>query len=134
MSAVTLTEFLLARIEEDELKALSIFAPAIQANQWIRGLFMHTDGTVEFTDHEGTYTLTPEEWDETARRYADPRLLAECEVKRRIVELCAPLVTPDRLAWAATDRDPSPHLADDALRLLALPYAEHPDYREEWRP
>ena len=23
---------------------------------------------------------------------------------------------------------------EDALRLLALPYADHPDYREEWRP
>ncbi|MEU5023581.1 DUF6221 family protein [Streptomyces milbemycinicus] len=21
-----------------------------------------------------------------------------------------------------------------ALRLLALPYADHPDYRDEWRP
>jgi hypothetical protein len=22
----------------------------------------------------------------------------------------------------------------DTLRLLALPYADHPDFREEWRP
>ena len=25
-------------------------------------------------------------------------------------------------------------LADGTLRLLALPYADHSDYREEWRP
>jgi hypothetical protein len=22
----------------------------------------------------------------------------------------------------------------DTLKLLALPYADHPDYRDEWRP
>jgi hypothetical protein len=25
-------------------------------------------------------------------------------------------------------------LAEVTLRMLALPYAEHPDWREEWRP
>jgi hypothetical protein len=29
-----------------------------------------------------------------------------------------------------TGREPS----DDLLSLLALPYASHPDYREEWKP
>ena len=27
-----------------------------------------------------------------------------------------------------------PILALDTLRTLALPYADHPDYDEEWRP
>jgi hypothetical protein len=26
------------------------------------------------------------------------------------------------------------YLALDVLPLLAVPYADHPDYREEWRP
>jgi hypothetical protein len=55
------------------------------------------------------------------------RLRAECEVKRRIV---------------AAARDYSPELEhgdngewafDLTLRALALPYSDHPDFREEWR-
>ena len=50
------------------------------------------------------------------------RVLAECEAKRRIV---------------TTQLQPYPagHApATLVLRLLALPYADHPDYRQEWRP
>lgn len=44
------------------------------------------------------------------------RVLAEIEAKRRIVE------------WFTK---PSDLLI---LRCLALPYADHPDYRQEWKP
>jgi len=55
--------------------------------------------------------------------FTPTRVLAECETKRRIVELCAYWQRPvDGLD------------GEDILRLLALPYADHPDYREEWRP
>jgi fructoselysine-6-P-deglycase FrlB-like protein len=54
----------------------------------------------------------------------DPaHLLAECEAKRRIVEACADVLAYDAEA-----------LPQDVLRFLALPYADHPDYREEWKP
>lgn len=51
-------------------------------------------------------------------------MLAECEAKRRIV---------NRLATA--DEEPRA-MAEFGriLSLLALPYADHPDYREEWKP
>ncbi|MDR7253693.1 hypothetical protein J2X46_002683 [Nocardioides sp. BE266] len=42
------------------------------------------------------------------------RVVAECEAKRLIVK-----------RWGGHD---------PIIRLLALPYADHPDYREEWRP
>jgi hypothetical protein len=42
------------------------------------------------------------------------RVLAECEAKRRIVEQVNGM--------------------EYVLRLLALPYADHEDYRPEWRP
>ena len=49
--------------------------------------------------------------------------LAECEAKRRIVE-----------SYVA-EFGPGDWLVDhDVLRLLALPYADHPDYRQKWRP
>ena len=58
-------------------------------------------------------------------RWDPARVLAECEAKRRIIELCG--------GWVP-DRDVSPLAADYILGLLAVPYAGHPDYDEEWRP
>ena len=54
------------------------------------------------------------------------RTLAECEAKRRIVEDCVHLETASTGALLAHARW--------ACRALTLPYASHPDYREEWRP
>jgi hypothetical protein len=52
------------------------------------------------------------------------QVFRECEAKRRIVEQL------DFMREADALRDSAEHL----LRLLALPYADHPDFREEWRP
>lgn len=65
------------------------------------------------------------------------RWLAECEAKRRIVELAA--------AWEwAADHPPNVETGRgllgtarqlrSVLASLALPHADHPDYRPEWRP
>lgn len=61
------------------------------------------------------------------------RVLAECEAKRRIVAL--------HEQWPG-DEDLGPECREcvaidlpcPTLRLLALPYADHPDYRDGWRP
>ena len=56
--------------------------------------------------------------------YPYRRVLAECEAKRRIVEW-----------WmAGRDGDESGYDTHRLLTALALPYADHPDYRQEWRP
>jgi hypothetical protein len=59
---------------------------------------------------------------------ATERLLADVEAKRRIVEQARDYIPElehgDNGEWAF----------DLVLRLLAVPYADHPDYREEWRP
>jgi len=71
-------------------------------------------------------------------RWSPARVLAECAAKRRIVEL-------HRGQKALWDDDENPLEVVECpecgvlfpcptLRLLALPYADHPDYREEWRP
>ena len=64
------------------------------------------------------------------------RALAEVEAKRRIVNLHRPEVFEDEPAEAFCTHDqrtsglwPCP-----TMRLLALPYADHPDYDETWRP
>lgn len=55
---------------------------------------------------------------------AQQRILADCEAKRRIVDYEVP--------WPG---DPDAETAAYyACQCLALIYADHPDYRQEWRP
>jgi hypothetical protein len=61
-------------------------------------------------------------------RWEPARVLAEVQAKRRLLtqfELRSNSVR-------ATVRPATGGVWDDLLRLLALPYAEHPDYRPEW--
>lgn len=101
---MTLAEFLLARIAEDE----------DVATNWLR--FEVRDGV------PGNYAIPD-------------RVRAECEAKRRIIELHSDGGKDwngERFVhFCHSCRTPWPCLT---LRALALPYADHPDYREEWRP
>ena len=77
-----------------------------------------------------------------AARFDPARILAECSAKRRIVLACRE-ARPDlhflgRRTGGVADfplspRDPH-QLAAVTLALMALPYADHHDYRPEWRP
>jgi hypothetical protein len=110
----TLAEFLLARIAEDETEAtrLAEYAcPVCGSNQ------VH-----------GCPGLMGE-----ARHYSDPRrVLAECEAKRRIVERASFIESfhDQSGSFTIADLEYDEHI----LPLLALPYADHPNFREEWRP
>lgn len=111
---MTLSEFLLARIAEDEA----------MAQTW----------------PESEPSLAPDGhlWRDTSGRaiYAPrSRVLADCEARRRIVDL------RDQAARAASDPPEGSGLLtvsrtsalNDALRLLATVYADHADYRDGWR-
>jgi hypothetical protein len=54
------------------------------------------------------------------------RTRAECEAKRRIVA--------EYLAAVENADDVYAYGLESACLLLALPYAAHPDYQQEWRP
>ena len=62
------------------------------------------------------------------------RAIAACDAKRRIVERCSPVDLPNdgpdiaRTAWDAFNV-----LNKATLRDLAAIYADHIDYRDEWR-
>jgi uncharacterized protein DUF6221 len=112
-SGPRLDEFLLARISEDERLAGGDDLPPTAAPQ--------RDG------HASPF---------------DPaRVLADCAAKRHIVLTCRELRPDTRILGARPEgmRDfpLSPHdqhqLAAVTLALLALPYADHRDYRAEWR-
>jgi hypothetical protein len=57
------------------------------------------------------------------------RVLAEVEAKRQIVEAC---VESLRLVDEYLETTAGP--ASSILGMLALPYVDHPDYRQEWKP
>jgi len=58
-------------------------------------------------------------------RWDPDRVLAECEAKRRILAHCG-----SGLAYGSFGES---LLGETVLRLIALPYADHPDYQEDWR-
>lgn len=116
---MTLVDFLLARIAEDEAAADLVLRP--------------------YGDHAATndadWWRREREWfdmglssDETSllTRMTPQRVLAECDAKRRIVRYAV-----SRGQVRNRIREPWDWWA---LRLIALPYSEHPDYREEWKP
>jgi hypothetical protein len=58
----------------------------------------------------------------------EDRALAECRAKRLILaslHMGSGTTLEAREAWRVAERD--------VLRLLARPYRDHPDYREDWR-
>ena len=117
---MTLVEFLLARIAEDETKARDAQADAMVGARWKRW-------------PEDAYTEI-----QTMVLSSSRRALAECEAKRRIVERETERL---REQWRAR-RDEHRETFDEwlrppygeTLRILASVYADHPDYDEAWRP
>src|SRR4051812_45233684 len=109
-----LAEFLLARIAETETIARAAM-PA--EGDWV--------------------TVTDGSGEEVILGLSGTRVLAECDAKRRIVELY--LASREGLAEETDQvrRLLAETIADsyvEVLKQLALLYADHRDYREEWRP
>jgi hypothetical protein len=115
---MTITEFLLARIAEDEQRAAS----AGHGCGYL--LHEHNAGWVE-VDLPAEHNVRPSYELRFIREHSPDRVLAECEAKRRIV---ADRPLPIGHFW---DGQRAQH--DNALRFLASVYADHPDYRDEWR-
>lgn len=99
--SVELVRFLMQRLDEDEAAALAALRAQVSAPRRHR-FGRPAPGTTASTD--------------LASRWDTPRILVECEVKRRIM-----------LGEAGCD-------TSRVLRLLALPYASHRDYQESWKP
>lgn len=97
-------EFLLARIAEDE----AVARVAIAEN----GGDLDSPGPKDWELHADDYYPTVD--------ISPARVLAECEAKRLLVE------------YEAQWHDPL--IPSFVLRVLVLPYADHPDYLPEWRP
>jgi hypothetical protein len=123
-----LDEFLLARIAEEKRMAGEA-AVASGREDW-RPEDVPGDGAVEGCTAEHI------------ARYDPARILAECAAKRRAVLACREArpdmgflgTRPPGMAdFPLTPRDQH-QFAALTLAVLALPYADHHDYRPEWRP
>jgi hypothetical protein len=120
----TLTEFLLARIAEDEASAQESWRDLTgqDCSAWFDAIEAvvvrdSADEVCRLPDGDGHVS-------QFVARYDPARALADCEAKRRIVKWVND--------WPLRPAPPSS--VDGLLPLLALPYANHPDFRKEWRP
>lgn len=157
---MTITEFLLARIAEDEAVAQRVRGTAFGEWQFVPD----PDGRLGgYVAPGGAYpspaTAIANDWSgrqigagyvsvaEHIARHDPARVLAECEAKQRIVALhrqaegpnyrgteCCARCTADGEYPADDDYTDEQNWPCPTLRALAAVYADHEDYREEWRP
>lgn len=134
---MTIVEFLLARITEDEDMAQAALTEAQYAHLGATA----AEALLGLAESEGAQIVALEHY----QRHGPVRVLAECEAKRRIVELHRgfrpwPSSTKDSCETCAdnteADYDGTPMVEwpCPTLRILALPYADHADYDTAWRP
>lgn len=122
---MTITEFLLARIAEDEAvaRAASHDGPRWRHPVDIWGPIVTIDDGTDFGEAiayaEGRPT---DDQGEHIARHDPARVLAECEAKRRIVEVAR--YAPEGAGGWGFRR---------TLRALASVHADHPDFDEAWR-
>jgi hypothetical protein len=115
MPELSLTDFLLARIADDENGT----QPGTIQNGVFSGIMQHYGmDEADDTDQEQASEIA-----DAIMSYLRPRVLAECEAKRHIVE---------GLALAeATGYRPGTWL--EVCELLAAVYADSPDFDPSWR-
>jgi hypothetical protein len=135
--AVTLSEFLLARIAEDEATARQIG----EGTRWRddRGDVLAEHGALYWRriaavdEANGVSTIAAEH----IARHDPARVLAECEAKRAVVQLLTESLGLLREANGEAEQMAARQgisVARLAVQALATVYAAHPDYDEAWRP
>lgn len=130
---MTITEFLLARIEEDEKVARECLEP--------KNLVPYSDDRIP--------AIKPEEWGDLVDNYLggpmgthcarhDPlRVLAECAAKRAIIALHRPIEQlwwPEQVPVEVCKMCDEERWECETILALASVYSLHPDYKwREWK-
>lgn len=143
-----LIAFLRARLDEDEQAAQeALHADAVSPGVWTTE--HHNSSTHSepnrchiAEDRSGNYwSVAHEVYIPNAEHMAcwDPaRVLAEVEAKRQILDEVVPEIDgmDERIngEWGIGPIAEDDYASVPLLKLLGLPYAGHPDYRQEWRP
>lgn len=121
----TLTEFLTARLDEDEADAREADGEAT----WRDEGTWYLEGVNHSVVGPGEVAFTHPEFVGHIARHDPARVLAEVTAKRRIVEL-----HEDNARSAGVFGTQEEDASVETLRLLASVYADHPDYDEAWLP
>jgi hypothetical protein len=152
---VNLVHWLQAQLDEDERMARA--AAEESEGRGLDGAWRYHDQHVEMIDSHTVVALGPENRMSpgVGRHIAehDPvRVLLELNAKRQILDeynkAVGRLEEIAALLSRLRDKDQDPYLTEvewasvihrrdtlhGVMRLLALPYADRPGYREEWRP
>ena len=120
-----LVEFLTARLDEDERAAR-----AARPGPW------SVDGSSVIATHPTDEVVDYTESADHIARHDPARVLREVGAKRSLIQRYKqPEESPDlprsfNKLTAGVERA----VLDEVFRSLALPYADHPDYDEAWRP
>jgi hypothetical protein len=125
---VNIADFLLDRIAEDEAVARDAtwLTWSVEAT-WVDGIQEWDVGAPDQDDDVGRRlilngaTVNGAADVRHAARHDPSRVLAECAARRWLAETF-------RVTDYAKHNDP------EILRRFAAVYADHPDYREEWKP
>jgi hypothetical protein len=133
-----LVQFLRARLDEDYeavqvvlgVNVMAAIRHGQPAPRWVPS--PNNDVGVWDTNRQPRVKYAwPRERDHIIRH--DPaRVLAETEAKRQLVEKYAKVAVNDidEVEYAHGYAN----ALGEAMRLMALPYADHPDYNQAWRP
>ncbi len=125
-----LVTWLRAKIDADERVAREVESPG----KWDAAHGADGSGVYMFMDRrvfEGRRNDV-----EHAGRHDPARVLREVEAKRQIIASIVDRTNPDEdeaYNWEAIDAQ-TDGMGSTVLCLLALPYADRPGYRDEWRP
>jgi hypothetical protein len=143
-----LVDFINARLDEDEQAARAVVSshereprlvPCVAAADWSHRYDSDDYGGTEVADGAG-HVIVPMSYESGAlqrihiARHDPARVLAEVDAKRRIIaehQASAEFMNrPENRHIPAGET----HGLYTALKMLALPYDQHPDYQEQWRP
>lgn len=127
-----LVEFLRARLDRDEQMARACSGAPWRAAP--SGTVSTDTGGASDDGPSHVATADNDAYAEHIARHDPSRALAEVAAKRQILD------DYEKQAWILGQGHRTPELdaarsvREAVLRLLALPYAHHPAYQEEWRP
>ncbi|MFE6868325.1 DUF6221 family protein [Kitasatospora sp. NPDC057692] len=131
-----LVAFLRARLDEDEQGAATSWPGLWATDAEEYGVVDSEDGT-EIADIVVCSTRQQQATARHIARHHPARVLAEVDAKRRILARYTSAVADsaeDADGYYDENRFEDARQLYPVLRLLALPYADHPGYRPEWAP
>lgn len=131
-----LVEFLTARYDEEQRLAGAASEPGMGANWHTAGMGADGRFVAEATEGAGSWGIARFTFagHGTHAAYWDPaRVLADIAAKRGLLAFAAEYASEQEDHYGTGDAPALPPAENPVLRLLAAPYAGHPDYNPAWR-